>query len=269
MMFTPPSAPDPFDTLAPEFDARFNRNVGTKTLRAAQAPVAGETVGVLIVAGQSNAANTAGDGTAYTPTNPAKIDNLFLSDGGVYAASDPLLGTENGYAGEIGNVFTRVADKLVTAGWRQRVVIASVAIGATSATQWDALLYRRIVAAHRRALAKGFTVDGICWQQGETDTALETSQAAYTASMTSLMGKVAAAGVSAPWLIAKGTLYLGAASTAIRAAQTALVNGSTVLAGPDTDTLTGTNRRPDNTHFSLTGADAAATLWTAAIQAAF
>lgn len=73
-----------------------------------------------------------------------------------------------------------------------------------------------------------------------------------------------------PWILAKSTYIAGVAYPAIRSAIDELVNGSTLFAGPDTDTLTGTavNRQADGTHFKAAGADAAADLWIASIDAA-
>ena len=55
---------------------------------------------------------------------------------------------------------------------------------------------------------------------------------------------------------------------AIQAAQAGIVNHAAVIwAGPNADSLTGSNRQTDNTHFTDSGADAYAGLWQTALVA--
>ncbi|MCV9910032.1 sialate O-acetylesterase [Brucella sp. HL-2] len=261
------SADDKLTFSPPSWKGRWGTRTRSKT---ASTPYLDPTerTACYIVAGQSNACNCGGTGQIYSPSNPSKLDHIFVDDGGVYQCADPLLGTENGYAGEVGNLFFRMADQMINQGYKDRVILIPVGIGATSVKQWNDELYERIVIAHRRATNKNIPVNGILWQQGETDTGLGTSQSVYLDNMGQLIGKVTNLGVSAPWVIAKGSLYAGETSSAVRAAQAAIVNGTDILSGPDTDTLTGTNRNPDNTHFSVTGMNAAASLWSTSIKAA-
>ncbi len=220
-----------------------------------------EKTGVFIVAGQSNAANT-GE-IAYTPVNASKVDNVDILTGGTYAAADPLLGCSNSVSGTIGNLFTRVADKLITAGKYQRVILIPVALGGSSVSQWDTILYPRLNIASKRALAQNSPITAVLWQHGEADNTLATTQASYTGSFNSMRTKLEAPLLAAPWFLAKSTYTVATTSASVRAAVTALVNGSTLRLGPDTDTLTGTtvNRQADDTHFKAAGAEAAAILW--------
>ena len=228
---------------------------------------AGETTGVFIVAGQSNASNYT-FGTAYNQTNAGKIDCLSIYDGGLYAATEPLLGCETyNLEQSRGNIFTQVADHLITAGIFQRVILIPIAIGGTPVNLWTTSFGDRLMVAFKRAQAVGLTVTGVLWQQGEADVA--TSQASYAADLATVIAKPRAAGFNAPWFIAKCTYFTGTTSAPVRAAQTAIVNGTDIFAGPDTDTLTSAYRY-DNGHFnSTTGAAAAAALWKTAIDAVF
>lgn len=85
-------------------------------------------------------------------------------------------------------------------------------------------------------------------------------------------GKVYASGVRGVIHKAtQGSTFIDADYASRRAtAQAAMVNGTTIFAGPDTDTLTGaTNRQASLVHFNATGADACATLWKTALDAVF
>ncbi|UXN62922.1 sialate O-acetylesterase [Phyllobacterium sp. A18/5-2] len=263
---------DPFVYVTPGFDAdRWNRDTRSRTIRAAQGYTAGETTAVLIVAGQSLAANTSGDqdNVPYAPTNGSKIDMMLLDDGGIYVANDPLLGCENSSQGNVQNQFFRMADKLITAGWRQRIILIPIAIGATSSANWESTLWQRVVIANERAKAKGLNVDLVTWQQGESDSLLGVTASAYTANVSSMINKVAASGVAAPWMVAKGSYASGSVYPAIQNGQIALWDLPNVFQGPDTDTLTGaTNRIGDLTHLNATGANGASGLWRDKIQAA-
>ena len=76
------------------------------------------------------------------------------------------------------------------------------------------------------------------------------------------------------WIVALTTWDTRASNSAIRAAQAAVVNHTTIFGGPDLDTLVGTvcsgsacRQAADNTHFTGNGSDSAATLWESVIAA--
>jgi hypothetical protein len=261
------SAPDPF-TLLPFSTFRSHASIIGKVVVDPRL-VAGESTAVFVTGGQSMSSNTVD--TPYTPTNATKVDQINVHDGGTYRAVDPLLGCEIDTTGNTGTVWSRLGDKLIDGGVFQRVIFIPVGLGGTSADDWNSnqALYNRLVVAGRRAAAVGLPVTGFLWAQGERDGVLGTAQAAWQASTSGIIAKVRAAGFGAPWFIAKSTYQAGATSATIRAAQAAMVNGTDIFAGPDTDTLTGTsvNRQADNTHFKAAGADAAAALWKTAIDA--
>lgn len=268
------SAPDRFvvpeSAFQPGPAERFTGARTTSTPRLA----GGEKTGVFIVAGQSNAQNIAAG--AYAPANGAKIDNLNLYDGGTYRALEPLLGADTSTAAGFGpgNMFLRVADKLISAGIFARVILATVAKGGTTIAEWDATLHRRILVAHRRLAAVGLAPTAVLWQQGESDTNAGTTQSAYTASAQSMINKVRAEmGTTVPWFLAYSTYYNGVTSPGIREAVAALIAANpNVYAGADTDTLTGTavNRNAaDGVHLTAAGQDTGAGLWGDALHLVF
>lgn len=265
------STPDPM-ALPNEYAAQFpggNRSTQGKTLRDPRTLPAA-TTGVFIIAGQSNACNITP--SASTLSHGANIHNLNVYDGGLYSGADPLIGCQNVPTRGPGNVFTRMADKLITDGKYTNVVLIPIAIGATTVHSWvaDITLNQKIIVAARRAAAINLPVKAFLWMQGEIDNANGTSQVSYAADLASVIAIPRNAGFSAPWLIGKCTWNLGTSSAAVQAAQAGIINGTTIFAGANTDSLTGTavNRQADNTHLSDAGAVSAGNLWAAAIEAA-
>lgn len=225
---------------------------------------------VLVVAGQSNASNN--EGTAYTPANPTKIDNLNIYDGAIYVASDPLLGTANDNSSlGPGNVATRIADTLITNNKFDRVIIVSIAFSATAVADWaTGLEYDRFRVAVSRMAAKGLTPTAVIWMQGENDNQLGTTSSAYQASLTTVINNARAAGMSSavPWFIAKESYINGTTSAQVVSGQTSIVNsGNAVYAGPNLDAFTSASRQADNTHFNATGSAQAASAWITSLAA--
>lgn len=223
----------------------------------------GERTAIILGVGQSVIA--ASENANYTPVNSGKVDNLNVFDGGIYAASDPLLGT--GVFSSGGCWLSRQADKMITSGNCDRVIIVPIARGSSTVQDWapGGILFPSLIAAHRRLAALGLVATATQWVQGQANIGI--SQADYQAALQSVITGIRSYGFVSPWLIGKDT-YNGATSNAnIRNALTAVINGSDILAGADTDSLTAVNRY-DGVHFSATGADAAATLWRTAYLAA-
>ncbi len=247
------------------------QNPSGRTLLNPQGLIGGDVSRLYVFAGQSTMACS--NPTARVPVS-SRVDNFNIYDGAIYTYRDPPLGTS--YGGDItgpGCTAGRIADKLITAGPATRVICATMAVGGTSIDQWvnDTAVARRVPVMGARLAAAGLlsSVTAIIWQQGETDNALNTPQATYTARMASLIAAWRAAGFTCKILIAQTSWNAGASHAATRAAQAAAVNnGAGIYAGPDTDTLTGANRQADNTHFSDVGADALASLWVAAMTTA-
>lgn len=260
MTVGPGSAPDPFylrDLFDPALFGIPNRNVDGLT-QVNPNIVAGETTAVILAAGQSTIANS-GNGT-YAKTN-SKIHCLNMYSGGMYSAVNPLLGCTG--IGE--NFLLRLADKMITAGKYQRIILVPLAVGSTLITNWGTggFANERLAVAARRVLALGLAPTYFLFQHGEQDSAAGTLQAAYAAGLTSVVSTIRTVLATTPIYISQTSLQNNTTSATVRAAQAAAVGG-TVFAGPDTDTLTGgTNRQVDGTHFTTAGADAVAGLWNA------
>ena len=254
------SAPDPF-LLTPKYPPDQNYD---GLVQVSPRLAAGEDTAVMVVAGQSNAANFSLG--SYSIVNTTKLQMLGLLNGGVYQAREPVLGA----GGTLNNLFVRALDTLITDTVYERIVAVYVAISGTEILHWrtGGSLNHRLLVAARRCASVGLTPTHFLWMQGETDTQLGTSEATYAAALAEVIGTPRAEGFDAPWFIGKCS-YSGTAggvvSTAIQNAQTDAINGTDIFAGADTDTLTGANRNVD--HFTDAGATAAAALWAAAIAA--
>lgn len=109
-----------------------------------------------------------------------------------------------------------------------------------------------------------FAVD---YGQGETDTSLGTSQAAYASGLSTLISAGVTCGMTGRWFISRESWISGGTSANVQNAQTAAVNGTNIFAGANMDSLNATNRLADNTHLNDTGMTNAAALKVSAYAA--
>lgn len=254
----------------------LNRNGLVKTLGTQSINPAIRNL-IIIAAGQSNITNIAPN--YFTPVNPTKLDNLNVYDGAVYTAVDPLLGTTQSNV-PAGHPILRTADTYIQNNKFDRVILVPVAVASTSIADWDTGFCSTIIPAAISRLAARGIVSGtnvtiaIFWGQGENDTNAGTTQAAYTAALNSIIAKSRAAGFTGRWFIAKQSWYVSAVSTAIQAAQAAVLNSSAgIYAGPDADSLVGSVcsgqpcRQGDNLHWTDFGSFTYANGWVTATAA--
>ena len=224
--------------------------------KVACATLIGPKTAVLLTLGQSNAANY---GEApYAATQP--VLNFNAADGGCYLAGDPLLGA----TGSGGSPWIRLGDLLVAAAVYDKVVLVPIAVGSSSVVDWawgDA--HARLVAAVHSAQSAGFSITQVLWHQGETDANNGMPGDEYARHLTVVVRSLRALGVQAPIFIAQASLCTGSPQNEdIRAGQRAVVaQGDGVFAGPDTDTLDGSEMRFDGCHFTARGLDAHANQW--------
>lgn len=231
---------------------------------------------VLILAGQSNMSNEAP--TAYTPTYASQVDNFNIYDRQMYAASGVLLGCGWLYTSlggsAAGHCGGRIADGLIAAGKFDRVILAPVAIGATTVANWDigGPLYNRIGVAIARLAQVGITPSlanttfAVLWGQGESDGA--TVPADYQFALQRVISRAREYGHTGRFLVARQTMGSGITWPMIQAAQAAVVGyDSNVFAGANADIIDTSFRYPDGTHFSDSGAQFYANLWINALAA--
>ena len=195
---------------------------------------------LLLVVGQSQAAN-------FAEREPVEADSLWvLLEDRVVRATAPLPGAE----GTGGSLWPRVLR-----GAGDSVVVAVVAIGATTMADWApggpgwTLVSRRLDAAS----AAGLRVRRVVLMVGEADAARGTSESAWRAAFGRFRGGLRARAVEAPIVVVRESRCFGVAPSAvIRRAQAAVVDGRSVVVGPDLDALDH-RMRWDGCHLSRAG----------------
>jgi hypothetical protein len=214
---------------------------------------------VALVFGQSNAGNW---GESRRTAGP-RVFSFFR--GRIARARDPLPGAN----GEGGSVWTRLGDRLISAGLYDRVVFVPASIGATEIALWapGGLLHEDLLRNVREARQAGYTFTHLLWHQGESDAALGTSQEDYERRFLAMLKAIRELGVHAPAFVALATRCGDyRPNGTIRAAQRGVARPSLgIFPGPDTDRLDG-ELRYDGCHFSDAGLEAHAELWLRVIR---
>jgi Carbohydrate esterase, sialic acid-specific acetylesterase len=224
-----------------------------------QCPEQTRRTAVILIAGQSNAANSGAQ--RHSTRYPDRVLNFV--GGRCYVAASPLLGS-TGFAGES---WTLLADQLIDAGAFDRVILAPVAVGASSVEQWakgGALNTTMIPLV--QDLTTRYRVTHVLWHQGESDFALKTDSARYKKHFLSFVESLRANAVDAPVFISKAS-RCGPAwteSNAIRTAQQELASTQPgLMTGVDTDKLLEAQDRYDDCHFADSGEVKTARAWAA------
>ena len=251
------SAPDPYvrQSNAPLLNESYSYSGRTQVHPAI---VNGESTCVIVGFGDSTIANTIN--ATYTATNAAKVQSLSIDNGGVYLAQDPQLGAFQ-FAGQ-GSLLARIGDKLISNGTYARVIFCLLGVNSAKIADWAAggVLNYRIGLAAKRLLAVGLTPNFVLCQNGANDRAAGVGRSAYALSQQNVIDTFRSNGISCPFLVAQMSWDNGAVSSNILLAQSDVVNGTSVFAGPNLDALDNANRH-DGVHFNATGRNAASDLW--------
>ena len=214
-------------------------------------PLQSRRTAVLLAIGQSNIGNHGA--VSFTTRHPAKVVNFF--DGHCFPAASPLLGA----TGQGGEYLTPLGDHLVESGRFDSVVLIARAVGASNIQRWkergdvlDALL------SELPGIQRHFRINGLLWQQGESDVPLRASARNYVDSFASMLTALRRAGVRAPVFVAISSrcgLEDGWVSgNPVAVAQRQLVDGKAIFLGFDSDSLPQSeDRRADACHLSSSG----------------
>jgi lysophospholipase L1-like esterase len=210
--------------------------------------------------GQSNAAN---HGELATTTEPRPAVTAWFQ-GRCYRISGPFPGgTEKG-----GAIWSWLPTELASQGVDRPVVIAVLAVGATSVSDWTTPggpLPRRLRETASDLIRSGQRPNLVLWQQGEADALNRTTAEEYLAGLRALARELAEAGITAPVLLGKSTICQGAPYEPVRDAINAAILTAPFAAGAETDQLTGRTYRSDGCHFTAHGQRTAARAWAQAI----
>lgn len=234
----------------PAFD-HYGRLVSYPGKDEIACPAQSETSAVLLIIGQSNAANSAGQ--RNTSAGGDRAVNFF--GGKCFVAASPLLGA-TGFGGES---WTLLANKLLAAGLADRVILIPAAIGATPIGRWQegGDLNRMLLAVIGEANSR-YRITHVVWHQGESDFIAQTSKDEYRRMFASLADSMRREGVAAPIFPSVAT-KCGVDPGWTPGNPVAMAQGSLlsrerkILPGVNTDAILGPADRYDDCHFSGTG----------------
>jgi Carbohydrate esterase, sialic acid-specific acetylesterase len=211
---------------------------------------------VLLVMGQSNAANY--QGQRYQSPDDRVVN---FAAGHCYRAAPPLIGAD----GRLGETWTLLGTKLVHSGLYRTVILIPVAVGGSSVHRWAAEgdLNATMVAVIQAAKAR-YTITGVLWDQGATDFALRTPEGQYRSHLKSLIDTIRAQGVRAPFFITRCS-FGGedwSENNPVARAQASLADSQhAIFDGPNTDHDVTPFDRYDGYHFSASGQEKYTDAW--------
>lgn len=214
---------------------------------------------VLLVSGQSNSANHAGQ--RHTSQHGDKVLNYF--DGKCYIAQSPLLGS----TGLEGESWTLLGNQLIAQGKADRVIIVSTGVAGSSIKQWQiGSDFQKTLVNDYDNLATHYRPTHFLWHQGETDFVNQTTQSEYEQMLAGLLNSLRERGMNAPMYISHTSqCWMNPnwkEDNPIRRAQSTVINTvANTHAGVDSDALMGELDRFDNCHFSETGQEKFARAW--------
>lgn len=244
---------DPFGTQPTIVGGQRAGTIRSQIINPAQ-----KTLVLIVGAAQSQWSDIAP--TFYSPTNASAIDTFNIYDSASRSIVSGLNGGVPVSPFGYGNIAVRVADNFVTNAVFDRVIIVSCAVGGTAIDRWaTGTLASRVPAALARLESRGITqsTPGVTFAVligiGETDNSLGTSQAAFTAGLNGFISNMAAAGYTGRYFVCQETWGGGITSSAVRAAQAAIVNNVNIFSAGDLDTFNASFRNTDNLHFNDAG----------------
>ena len=241
---------------------RFGRLLSYPGKTEIRCPVQDNMTAVLLVIGQSNAANY--QGQRYQSGDDRVVN---FAAGRCYRAASPLLGAD----GRMGETWTLLGTKLVRAGLYRTVILIPVAVGGSAVYRWAAGgdLNAAMMTAIRAAKAS-YTITGVLLDQGAADFAMRTPETQYRSALASLIDSLRAVGVRAPFFITRCTVggEDWSEDNPIARAQASLVDDQRgIFDGPNTDRDVTTFDRYDGYHFSATGQEKYVDAWIPLLRA--
>lgn len=223
-------------------------------------PVQDARTGVILAVGQSNAGN---HGEKYsTLSNSDRIFNYWR--GACYDAIPPLLGS----SGRGGSFVPLLADRLISNGVYDKVIIVSSAISASNIARWgDGGDLNSMLRGVVSDVVSHYAITDVVWHQGESDFQINTSALEYRNQFASMTGVI---GGGPP-------IFIGIASkcppttrwnpmNGIAGAQRELIASGVAFLGADSDDLVSDDMRlPDQCHLKLSGESAVANAYATEI----
>jgi hypothetical protein len=219
-------------------------------------PAQDQTTAVLLVIGQSNAANYQGQ---RHQSGDDRVINF--SAGHCYRAASPLLGAD----GELGETWTLLGIKLVQSGLYRTVILIPAAVGGSAIHRWaDGGDLNKMMVAVIQAAKMRYTITGVLLDQGATDFTLRTPEDQYRSDLKSLIDTARAHGVSAPFFITRCSVGGNGWSedNPIAKAQASVADSQrAIFDGPNTDHDVTPLDRYDGYHFAASGQEKYTDAW--------
>ena len=248
----------PYHRANGEVEDAYHRLVAYRGKREIECPPQTDRTLVLLIIGQSNAANSSGQ------RQPARDRVVNYFDGKCYVASSPLLGTTS-IGGE---PWTLLGTKLITAGIADQVILVPSAMSGSSIVQWqDGAELNLMLRSVLSGVSVHYKITQILWHQGENDYGTSMTKEQYVEKFMSLVKSIRAERVDAPIYVSVAsrcelTDVPWTASNPIADAQRSLPNAEArILQGVDTDALIDPSDRMDDCHFGASGQEKFANAW--------
>jgi len=209
----------------------------------------------------------------------------YAGGGPCYPLSDPVAG---GY-GEDAGPWTRLADLMMNqvgldSSSINRIVVVERAIASSSITDWipGGAYNGYLVAQIKEAIANGLTPTRIIFSQGEANADGDMTTQQWANNFNAILASIRSTGAAAPVYVSQETICNYRTSDNPSPAeivtrtpdyyvmhelgQIAIVNGTSVRAGPNLDQI-GAQMRADGCHMGYAGLAMEANLWMDALTA--
>ncbi|MBX5157657.1 hypothetical protein HJB89_11025 [Rhizobium sp. NZLR8] len=241
------------------------RLIGDETKTAFPCPIQTDRTAVLLVLGQSNAANDGGQ--RHRSAYGERVINAFNSH--CFIAASPLLGATD----TKGEYWTSLGNSLIASGQYDNVVIAPLAYSGSEVARWakGGDVNGELIDTVKQLRSAGYRPTKVLWVQGEADFVKGTSAPAYEERFLSMVATLRGQGVNAPVYIAIASKCLEPSNGGfkvhtpdnpiVQAQQNLSKGGGGIREGVNTDALLSDDDRYDDCHIGGSGADKVSRAW--------
>ncbi|WP_458385454.1 sialate O-acetylesterase [Rhizobium pisi] len=241
------------------------RLIGDESKTLVTCPVQTDRTAVLLILGQSNAANDGGQ--RHRSNYGARVVNAFGKR--CFIAASPLLGSTD----TKGEYWTLLANNLIASGQNDSVILAPLAYSGSEVARWakGGDLNPVLVDTVKQLQNSGYRITSVLWVQGEKDLVLGTTAQAYQEHFMSMVDTLRQHGVEAPIYISIASKCLEPSNGGFKEhipdnpivrAQLALSkSGHGIREGVNSDALLDGEDRYDDCHIGGTGAEKMSRAW--------
>ncbi|MHC2456587.1 hypothetical protein ACVMIX_003228 [Rhizobium leguminosarum] len=241
------------------------RLIGDESKTLVTCPTQTDRTAVLLVLGQSNAANDGGQ--RHRSNYGARVVNAF--DKRCFIAASPLLGSTD----TKGEYWTLLGNNLIASGQNDSVILAPLAYSGSEVARWakGGDLNPVLVDTVKQLQDSGYRITNVLWVQGEKDLVIGTTAETYQKQFMSMVDTLRQHGVEAPVYISIASKCLEPSNggfkehipdNAIVRAQLALSkSGHGIREGVNSDALLDGDDRYDDCHIGGTGAEKMSEAW--------